>query len=70
MKKEEDQLKAHVRREAQKRRLREKSHIRGLSNNYIEEDADDEESVSAIKNRFKTGVLNAVYSYAKIRINL
>nr|CAB3263357.1 uncharacterized protein LOC494392 [Phallusia mammillata] len=54
MKKEEDQLKAHVRREAQKRRMREKSHARGLSNNYIEEDADDEESVSAIKNRFKS----------------
>nr|XP_009859183.1 uncharacterized protein LOC494392 isoform X1 [Ciona intestinalis] len=62
LKEEEDQLKAHMRREAQKRRMREKSHMRGLSSGYLEEryddhttNDDDEESVSALKNRFKSG---------------
>ncbi|XP_076814399.1 RNA polymerase-associated protein LEO1-like [Clavelina lepadiformis] len=64
MKEEEEQLKAHVRREAQKRRMRERSHARGLNTNYLEDryedgttnDDDDEGiSVSAIKNRFKSG---------------
>uniref|UniRef100_H2YRA1 RNA polymerase-associated protein LEO1 n=1 Tax=Ciona savignyi TaxID=51511 RepID=H2YRA1_CIOSA len=50
-----------MRREAQKRRMREKSHMRGLSSGYLEDrydemtNEDDDESVSAIKNRFKSG---------------
>jgi len=62
MKEEEDQLKAHMRREAQKRRQRERSHARGLTSNYLDnryddgttnDDDDEGVSVSAIKNRFK-----------------
>lgn len=64
MKEEEEQLKAHVRREAQKRRMRERSHARGLTTNYLEhrfddgtanDDDDEGISVAAIKNRFKSG---------------
>ena len=64
MKEEEEQLKAHMRREAQKRRMRERSHARGLTANYLEnryddgttnDDDDEGISVSAIKNRFKSG---------------
>lgn len=60
MKEEEDQLRAHMRREAQKRRMREKAHAKGLHANYLDDRLDEEEdtgaiSVSAIKNRFKPG---------------
>ena len=64
MKEEEDQLKAHMRREAQKRRKRERSHVRGLTSNYLDnryddgttnDDDDEGISVSAIKSRFKAG---------------
>ncbi|XP_039261956.2 uncharacterized protein LOC120338085 [Styela clava] len=60
MKEEEDQLRAHMRREAQKRRMREKAHARGLNTNYLDDRLDEEEdsgaiSVSAIKNTFRPG---------------
>ena len=56
MKKEEEELKAHMRREAQARRVRERAHARGLSHNYLDEAYDEEDGVSvqAIKNRMKS----------------
>jgi len=58
MKKEEEELKAHMRREAQARRVRERAHARGLSHNYLDEAYDEEDGVSvqAIKNRMKSSV--------------
>lgn len=61
MKKEEEKLKAASRRQNQQRRIREKSHSKGLSAGYLEDryDESDEDngaiSLSAIKNRFKSG---------------
>jgi len=64
IKKEEEELKAHIRREAQRNRLREKSHARGLTASYLNDrydggttNDDDEESIAAIKNRAKPGQL-------------
>lgn len=60
MKKEEEKLKAASRRQNQQRRIREKSHTKGLSTNYLEDkyDSDDGDtggvSLSAIKNKFKS----------------
>ncbi len=57
MKKEEEKLKAASRRQNQQRRIREKSHSKGISSNYLEdkyEDEDDEMSLNAIKNKFKS----------------
>ena len=58
IKKEEEKLRAASRRQNQQRRMREKSHQKGLSANYLEDrynsDEDENEfSLSAIKNRFK-----------------
>lgn len=61
IKKEEERLRASIRRESQQRRQREKQHMRGLSSNYLESDRFEEEeeegeeaiSLAAIKNRFK-----------------
>uniref|UniRef100_A0A3Q1ISE8 RNA polymerase-associated protein LEO1 n=1 Tax=Anabas testudineus TaxID=64144 RepID=A0A3Q1ISE8_ANATE len=62
IKKEEERLRASIRRESQQRRMREKQHQRGLSSSYLEPDRyDDEEegeeaiSLAAIKNKFKGG---------------
>ena len=63
IKKEEEELKAHVRREAQARRVRERAHQKGLMENYLDDTydnttADDDDgavSVNAIKNKFKSG---------------
>ncbi|XP_018431547.1 PREDICTED: RNA polymerase-associated protein LEO1 isoform X2 [Nanorana parkeri] len=62
IKKEEERLRASIRRESQQRRTKEKQHQRGLSANYLEPDRyDDEEegdesiSLAAIKNRYKGG---------------
>ncbi|XP_075064103.1 RNA polymerase-associated protein LEO1 isoform X3 [Mixophyes fleayi] len=62
IKKEEERLRASIRRESQQRRIKEKQHQRGLSANYLEPDRydDDEEgeesiSLAAIKNRYKGG---------------
>ncbi|XP_065268512.1 RNA polymerase-associated protein LEO1 isoform X2 [Emys orbicularis] len=63
IKKEEERLRASIRRESQQRRMREKQHQRGLSANYLEPDRYDEEdegeeaiSLAAIKNRYKGGI--------------
>lgn len=56
IKKEEDRLRASIRRESKQRRLREKSHSRGLSAAYLEADEDDAAiSLSAIKNKYRRG---------------
>ncbi|XP_017574991.2 RNA polymerase-associated protein LEO1 [Pygocentrus nattereri] len=64
IKKEEERLRASIRRESQQRRMREKQHQRGLSAGYLEpdryeEDEEGEESISlaAIKNKYKGGGL-------------
>lgn len=61
--KEEERLRASIRRESQQRRMREKQHQRGLSANYLEPDRYEEEdegddaiSLAAIKNRYKGGI--------------
>ncbi|XP_043933452.1 RNA polymerase-associated protein LEO1-like [Protopterus annectens] len=60
IKKEEEKLRASIRRESQQRRMREKQHQRGLSANYLEpdryeeeEDGDEAISLAAIKSKFK-----------------
>lgn len=62
IKKEEDKLRASLRRESKQRRVRERATSRGLSSSYLEPDryendefSDDENaiSLSAIKNRYK-----------------
>jgi len=56
LRKEEEELKAHVRREALKRKNKEKAHQRGLMSNYVdEEDNENTFSVNAIKNKIKPG---------------
>ncbi|XP_031584708.1 RNA polymerase-associated protein LEO1 [Oreochromis aureus] len=62
IKKEEERLRASIRRESQQRRIREKQHQRGLSSSYLEPDRyDDEEegeeaiSLAAIKSKYKGG---------------
>ncbi|KAH8022621.1 hypothetical protein HPB51_000921 [Rhipicephalus microplus] len=56
IKKEEDRLRASIRRESKQRRLREKSHSRGLSAAYLEADEDDAAiSLSAIKSKYRRG---------------
>ncbi|XP_013882113.1 RNA polymerase-associated protein LEO1 [Austrofundulus limnaeus] len=64
IKKEEERLRASIRRESQQRRMREKQHQRGLSSSYLEPDRyDDEEegeeaiSLAAIKSKYKGGGL-------------
>ncbi|KAM5235540.1 RNA polymerase-associated protein LEO1 [Ctenodactylus gundi] len=63
IKKEEERLRASIRRESQQRRMREKQHQRGLSTGYLEPDRYEEEeegeeaiSLAAIKNRYKGGI--------------
>ena len=64
-------MRAQVRRESQQRRMREKSHAKGLTANYLESDLfeDDEqeleESLAAIKNRYKKDMKGnrVVYNY-------
>ncbi|XP_062819517.1 RNA polymerase-associated protein LEO1 isoform X2 [Anolis carolinensis] len=63
IKKEEERLRASIRRESQQRRMREKQHQRGLSASYLEPDRYDDEdegeeaiSLAAIKNRYKGGI--------------
>lgn len=60
IKKEEDRLKASIRRENKQRRIREKAHNRGLSASYLESDRYEEDddgaiSLAAIKNKYKKG---------------
>lgn len=68
IKKEEDRLKASIRRENKARRTRERSHHRGPSASYLEPDQYDEEdedggiSLSAIKNNAKKRDYSNTYS--------
>lgn len=58
IKKEEDRLKASIRRENKQRRVRERSSVRGPTASYLEPDEDEEEggiSISKIKEQFKRG---------------
>ncbi|MBN3296304.1 LEO1 protein, partial [Amia calva] len=62
IKKEEERLRASIRRESQQRRMREKQHQRGLSANYLEPDRYEEEeegeesiSLAAIKSKYRGG---------------
>lgn len=59
---EEDKLKASIRRESKQRRIKEKSHSRGIGSSYLESDRYEEDddgaiSLSAIKNKYKKGAL-------------
>ena len=73
--KEEESLKASIRRESSQRRIRDKSHGRGVSRGYLEgeleadSDADDENafSLSAIKNKFKPGAKKGILSHWRLR---
>ena len=68
IKKEEDRLKASIRRENKMRRVRERANIRGPTASYLEPDGHDEEaddgtiSLSAIKNKFKKGNYSNIYT--------
>lgn len=67
IKKEEDRLKASIRRENKIRRTRERAHQRGPSASYLEGDYDEEDedgaiSLSAIKNSYKKRDFTATYS--------
>ncbi|CAH1790045.1 unnamed protein product, partial [Owenia fusiformis] len=55
IKKEEEKLKATIRRESQQRRIRDRAHNKGLSSSYLEDDEENEAgiSLSAIKNAYK-----------------
>ncbi|CAG2108169.1 unnamed protein product [Medioppia subpectinata] len=60
IKKEEDRLKASIRRENKQRRARERSLIRGPTASYLEPDGDEDDdeegiSIARIKDRFKRG---------------
>jgi hypothetical protein len=60
LQKEEERLRASIRRESQQRRVREKAHQRGLSGNYLEGDYDDDDeeggvSIKALKEKYKGG---------------
>jgi len=56
--KEDERLRASIRRESQQRRMRERANQRGMSSSYLEGDYDHEDgdnaiSISAIKKRYK-----------------
>ncbi len=65
IKKEEEKLRAASRRENQQRRLREKSHSKGLSAGYLEDKYSEEDesaiSLSAIKTKYKSGGRNGKF---------
>jgi RNA polymerase-associated protein LEO1 len=59
IKKEEERLRASIRRESQQRRMRERAHQRGINASYLEGDYDNDDdngvSLSAIKKQYKQG---------------
>lgn len=68
LQKEEERLRASIRRESQQRRMREKQHQRGLSSSYLEPDRYDDEdegeeaiSLAAIKSTYKSGGLRGKF---------
>lgn len=65
IKKEEERLRASIRRENQQRRTRERAHARsGLSASYLEGDEDGGVSIAAIKNRYKVGTSITLTNYS------
>lgn len=67
IKKEEDRLKASIRRENKVRRMRERAHSSGLTSRFVEGDYEEDEdggvSISAIKNQFKKRPLDVSATY-------
>lgn len=66
IKKEEDRLKASIRRENKQRRVRERSLIRGPTASYLEPDGDEDDeeegiSIARIKNQYKKGAFTKTY---------
>lgn len=55
IKKEEERLKASIRRESQQRRMKERAHHRGMDRAYLEDEEDDEDgpSIAALKEKYK-----------------
>jgi len=60
--KEEERLRASLRRESKQKRVRERGATRGLSSSYLENDPDGDASdddgaisIAAIKNKYKKG---------------
>jgi len=55
--KEDERLRASIRRESQQRRMRERANQRGMSTSYLEGNYDNDDdnavSISAIKKRYK-----------------
>ena len=49
-------MKASIRRESQQRRMKERAHHRGMDRAYLEEDEDEEESIGAMRQKFKQQV--------------
>lgn len=73
MKKEEEKLKAASRRQNQQRRIREKSHSKGITSNYLEDKYHSEEeemSLNAIKNKFKFRAGNLLKSKLELKLKL
>lgn len=67
MKKEDEKLRAAIKRENKVMRNRERANQRGPTSSYLEPDADDDDddgaiSLSAIKNKYKKGNYSNVYS--------
>ncbi|XP_065684113.1 RNA polymerase-associated protein LEO1 [Hydra vulgaris] len=71
LKKEDERLRSATRRESAQRRIRERSHSKGLTSNYLEQDMEGEEefeeSIASIKNKYKKTLadrklVNDVYS--------
>ena len=61
IKKEEERLRASIRRENQQRRTRERAHARhGLSASFL----DDDDSIAAIKNKYKVHSYTAAHVHA------
>lgn len=55
IKKEEDKLKASIRKESNTRRVKDRAYTRGTNSGYLENDDEDDESISIskIKNQYK-----------------
>lgn len=61
IKREEDKLRASVKRESKRRRVRERVGSRGLSSAYLDDDLSDDDngiSIRAIKDKYKKGGYN------------
>lgn len=65
IKKEEDRLKASIRKESQTRRIKDRVYNRGgINSSFLEDNDEDDESISIskIKNQYKNGPAYSVYS--------